>query len=312
MGWKDLLQKPDEHTVSVWIGGRVLRSLYRTWTIEGSLPPEFGWHKFIVTGQKAHWLCAASPDLESFRDTCSGYLVGNRVILDGVTVDPEINRIVSQSEEVFFLPDGLDKFARVKVGCPFEGGPYVFINPAFPLGPEEEVLIAFLDKHDSVSNIKGVVPALDAAFRLETFRREETRRRREELERSRRIEEERVVIEERRKQLVEQLGSSVGRRAMAMADFDEAARAALTIGGASLLDTRRGIDRNEMIVRFRYADRRFECTCDKNTLRIIDSGICLVDDRTGEKGDTRFTLESLPSVIREAIDNEKLVIFRHA
>jgi hypothetical protein len=47
-------------------------------------------------------------------------------------------------------------------------------------------------------------------------------------------------------------------------------------------------------------------------LRIVDSGICLIDHDTGERGDTLFTLESLPAVIKEAIDDGKLVIFRHA
>ncbi len=51
--------------------------------------------------------------------------------------------------------------------------------------------------------------------------------------------------------------------------------------------------------------------CEQATLRIVDAGICLVDYRTREKGDTRFTLESLPDVIREAIRNRVLHVFRH-
>jgi hypothetical protein len=52
-------------------------------------------------------------------------------------------------------------------------------------------------------------------------------------------------------------------------------------------------------------------------LRIIDSGICLTahyDDpefEAGTKGDGFFTLESLPSVIREAQRDGKLVVYRH-
>jgi hypothetical protein len=44
---------------------------------------------------------------------------------------------------------------------------------------------------------------------------------------------------------------------------------------------------------------------------VVDSGICLQDHRTGVKGDTRFTLESLPTVIGEAIRTGKLVVYRH-
>jgi hypothetical protein len=73
-----------------------------------------------------------------------------------------------------------------------------------------------------------------------------------------------------------------------------------------------------MIVRFRFDNRRFECTCDEKTLRIIDSGICLTaheDDREfegGTRGDDFFVLESLPGVIKEAIEDHKLVVYRHA
>jgi len=43
----------------------------------------------------------------------------------------------------------------------------------------------------------------------------------------------------------------------------------------------------------------------------VDSGICLIDHTTEERGDARFTLESLPAVINEAINDQKLVVFRH-
>jgi hypothetical protein len=66
-----------------------------------------------------------------------------------------------------------------------------------------------------------------------------------------------------------------------------------------------------VVVRFRLDHRAFECTCEERTLRIIDAGICLVDHATNEKGDTYFTLESLPGVIGEANREGKLVVFRH-
>ena len=47
-------------------------------------------------------------------------------------------------------------------------------------------------------------------------------------------------------------------------------------------------------------------------LRIVDAGICLNDYAHGTKGDTLFTLESLPAVIDEAIRTDQLVVFRHA
>jgi hypothetical protein len=67
-----------------------------------------------------------------------------------------------------------------------------------------------------------------------------------------------------------------------------------------------------MAVTFRVDGQRFICSCDAETLQIVDSGICLNDYDTGEKGDTWLTLESLPSVIREAIETGVLHIFWHA
>lgn len=63
-------------------------------------------------------------------------------------------------------------------------------------------------------------------------------------------------------------------------------------------------------MQYRSQARRLECTCD-GTMRIIDAGVCLTDHVTGRKGDALLTLESLPSVIREALQEGKLVVWRH-
>ncbi len=180
-----------------------------------------------------------------------------------------------------------------------------------PLGPEEEVLATFLDKRQSVDDVKSVPPALDAAFRMETWQRLEVERRRAELERRRREEEELRLLEERRRELARQLGDAVVRRRMAQHDFEAAARAALAVGGAEYLDHRRSVQPREMVVRFRLDHGRYECTCEETTLRIVDAGICLVDSETDERGDTYFTLESLPGVILQAIREGRLHVFRH-
>jgi hypothetical protein len=127
------------------------------------------------------------------------------------------------------------------------------------------------------------------------------RRRAEEAERAR---------QSARAELLERLGDSETRRAMARVDFAEAARAALVLSGAEYLDHRRAFGRAEWIVRFRFLGQRFECVVDE-ALQIVDAGICLRDHQTGEIGDGRFTLESLPSVIKEADEGGVLVRFRH-
>lgn len=314
MNWRDLLAEKAPLVVAPWLGGRKLCLGMRTWAIEGPLPPEHGWATFRISGRG---VCYNGPAergpapanvLDGLR---SGFLVGDRLVADDANVDPDPKKIVAQSVPVFLLEPGLDRFARIQAARFFEDGPFVFMAQNYPLGPEPEVQHALEDGLRTLDGIKGIVPALDAAFRMELYQRDEAERRRQEAERRRREEEARRAQEERRAELVRQLGDGAGRRAMAQYDFTAAARAALAVGDAQYLDHRHAVRRNEMIVRFRLDRRRFECTCDPLTLQIIDAGICLVDHHSDERGDTYFTLESLPGVIRQAEREGKLVVFRH-
>jgi hypothetical protein len=311
MGWKDLLQTGDETLVSPWIEGRVLRQGDRTWTIDGRLPKEQGWYTFKLANRRATMQGPTDNPGGTLKHVKRGYLVGDRFVEDTVRVDPDPAKIIQFSEAIHLVEPGLDRFARVAAGRMCEDGQLVFEGQEMPLGPEEGVLAAFQDDKNSVDDIPGVPPALDAAFRMEAWQRVEAQRRRAELERQRLLEEERLRLEERRKKLFEQLGNAAGRREMALHDFAEAARAALAVGGAQYLDHRRAVRKNEMAVTFRLNGRRFECVCDSHTLRIIDSGICLINHGTGEKGDNYFTLESLPGVIQQAEREARLVVFRH-
>jgi len=311
MGWQDLLQTKGETLTSPWVGGRSLRSWSQVWHIEGKLPDEFGWFKFNLNGRKARCGSPVDQDTSVLREKITGYLVGDRIIPDGVRVDPDPSKIVDYSERVYLVEPGLDRFVRVVVGRPFEDGPLVFETQTFPLGPEDEVQRAYLERAESVQGVKDVTPALDAVFRLETWQRAEAERRRAELERKRKEEEERLAKEARWRELTAKAGDGAGRREMAALDFNEAAKAALAISGATLLDVRNAYHRDEKVVRFRFMNRAFECVCNRLTLGIIDAGICLQDHETGIKWDDVLTLESLPPVIREADNLGKLVVFRH-
>lgn len=310
MSWRDLLQSGDETVVAPWTGGRTVRIGVRTWHIDGRLPREYGWNRFKVRARTASLDGPADPDPGLFTSRVSGYLVGDRVVPDGASVDPDPSRIAEASARVHLLEPGIDRFARVTAGCLHDGGPLIYEGLDMPLGPEEAVLNAFLNRRDSVAGIAGVTPALDAAFRMETWQRAEAEHRRAELERLRREEEERLACEEQRRRVIEQLGDGAGRRAVAAVDFEAGARAALAIGGAEMLDHRPSYRRDEMVVTFRFEGRQYQCVCDRN-LHIVDAGICLTDYRTGVKGDALFTLESLPSVIKQADEEGKLVVLRH-
>lgn len=322
MGWQNLLQAESEQLVFPWVGGRSIRTKDRTWTIEGDLPPEFEWYTFSLEGRKAKWI---NPHLLTENQLDSlyvgvnaevlvypvcGYLVGDRIILDNVRVDSDPKKIVSFSERVYLVEDGLDRFVRIKAARTFENGPLIFCEQDFPLGAESAVLSAYFDHATSLDSVRGVSPSLDAAFRMEIWKRDEADKKRLILAQLRKEEEERLAKETRRRELVEKLGDGENRRKMAIIDFGEAAKAALAVGGALYLDHRQSRQRGEMIVQFRLLNRRFECVCDTKTLQIIEAGICLTGT-DGEKGDSLFSLESLPSVIKEAHDTGVLHIFRH-
>ena len=315
MGWQDLLSSSSpEILIFPWTGGRNLRSGPKTWRINGKLPREHCWALFEVNSKREANFKNESQDFDVSivnHDIKTGYLVGDRFISDQAAVDTNPSNIQNYSETVFLIEPGLDRFCRVKVGRLCEDGPLIFLNQEMPLGQEDAVLDAFFNNRKSVDHITGVPPALDASFRMEIWQRDEAEKRRIELERLRKEEEERRIKEERRQELINSMGSGSSRREMAQIDFAAAARAALAVGGAEYLDHRTSYNKTEMVVQFRLDNSRFECTCDKNSLRIIDAGICLNDHATGEKGDTRFSLESLPAVILEARRKGKLVVFRH-
>lgn len=314
MTWRDLLQAEDEFVTLPWVGGRALRTVHRSFQLEGPQPQEHGWHSFRVV--KARVLRHSGPAVpwdaqRLLAWPCVGYLVGDRLVRDDVRVETSPTQLVALTERVHLVEPGLGRFVRVSAGRLHEGGPLVYRGQEMPLGPEDTVLQAFYNRLAAVDEVPGVVPALDVAFRFESWRRAEAeRRRREERERQEREAQQRAQ-EARLAALREAMGTGTGRRELATVDFAEAARAALAVGGAEYLDSRDSYNRGEKVVQFKVDRQRFECTCDARTLRIIDAGICLTDHRTGEKGDTRFTLESFPGVIREAIADDKLVVWRH-
>jgi hypothetical protein len=310
MSWRELRQK-DESIVLPWTGGRSLRSGARVWIIDGKRPDNPGWYEFRLAGRQARLIGEAIINEANLRDLAKGYLIGDRLVPDGTRVDPDPLKISEQSEPVLLIEPGLDRFARIIAGRSHDEGPLIFIRQDFPLGPEDAVLQAFRTGQTSVAHVLEVTPALDAAFRMEVWQRVEAARRRAELERIRKEEEERLAKEERRARLAEQIGTGAGRRAMAAVDFAEAARAALAAGGAVYLDHRAAPRRNEMVVTFQVERRQYECVCDALRLSIIDAGICLTSHATGVKYDNQLTLESLPGVIRQAIQEGKLVVFRH-
>jgi len=308
MSWEDLLDEGSERVLP-WYGFRRVHDAERSWVRQGQRPPEHGWYRFETGGGRNATL--VSDELQevdlSWADNqpqLRGYLVGDRFIPDNVK--PDSKELV----QVYCVELGLERFARATVVRDREGH-LVYISQEFPQGPEEEVRRAYQDRKDNLDHIDNVTPALDLAFRWITRWREEQEERRRELERRRAEEEARRAAQERIEQAMRDAGTAAGRRVLAERDFETAAREALRVSGAELLDARESYERGEMVVQYRFRQRRLECVVDSKTLAIVDSGVCLTDESTGYKGDNLFTLESLLGVISEAIDRDLLVVYRH-
>jgi len=309
MGWQDLLASGGKRTLP-WVGGRQIHSNTRSWTIKGRMPQEFGWYEFDTSGgRKARLLGPAEcdPDYEKDQRIERGFLVGDRLIFDDARVDPDPGKLIEQTEPVFCIERGLDRFTRAVAVRDTEDR-LIYMRMEFPQGPESEVLDAYTDRKDSVADIADVTPALDLAFRWISYQRAAAEARAAELDRLRAVELAKLAEAERRRRLHKEMGTAEGRRALAVVDFKAAAKAALAVGGAELLDVRDSYRKGEKVVQYRFRNRRLECVCDAK-MRIIDAGVCL-DDHAGTKGDTWFTLESLPMVIDEAMDLGKLVVWR--
>ncbi len=82
--------------------------------------------------------------------------------------------------------------------------------------------------------------------------------------------------------------------------------AVLDAAGAHLESVRR-VGGHRLEVVFEFMETRFVALVDAQTLQVLDSGICLGHPPR----DDLLTLDSLPAVIKEAIDTDALVILRY-
>jgi len=312
-GWQDLLNTGEERVLP-WAGGPWIYWRNRTWKIEGRYPREYGWFKFNTSsGRSAKLLgpAEADPGFEEGHALVKGYLSGDHLIPDDARVVADPLKLIEQTVPVFLVEPGLNLFSRA-VAARLTDGSHVYLRQEFPQGPEMDVTVAYVDRKDTVDHVPGVTPPLDLAFRFASLQRHLG----EEYEReiARQLEEERkkAEAEARMQEALKNIGTGAGRRVLAVQDFKTAARAALALSGAELIDSFPDANRNNMVVWYRFRNRRLECVADKTTLRIVDAGVCLTNHDTGVKGDTRFTLESLPTVIAEAMRLGRLVVWRHA
>lgn len=306
MDYKKFLNKT-EHVVLAYLGGPYAYGKDRRYRIAEPRPPS-GFHRFEVRARDAHAIEAVdSPDLSGLPK-----LRGHHV--DGWLIDPNLHRVA-------LLPaEELPPFAIVRARR-WHSGDHVFESQDFD-GEVEETARLRLEKLEPLGGVKGVPSSLRVAFGLAlgaaVARREgivvslreiaasaahvadgggETAR-----EVVTNIERRRVLEADRIRERV--ATQQRAQRQASIANAAERAEQALDAAHARMLSSRNLGDGN-LEVTWEFMDERFISVVDALSLHVYDSGVCLAGE------DELVTLESLPSVIREAIETGVLVITRH-
>jgi hypothetical protein len=114
-----------------------------------------------------------------------------------------------------------------------------------------------------------------------------------------------LAVERRRYQAELRYQEVRGRARARPGKPEDRADAALDAAGARMLGCRR-IGGGNLEVRFQLDGERFVSVVNGDTLQVLDAGICLAG------ADRQLTLDSLPSVIREAERTDQLNITRRA
>lgn len=330
MDYRKFLGKEEERVLP-YLGGAFLYAADRRLRL-ATEPAAPGWYRFRIKGREATSLGPAEPEALEALPAVRGHLVGERLVREG-----------SIAERVLFLPAEEPPRLSPCKARRWHSGELLFDMLDFESEAEEAVRRA-LEEGTSLAQIKGVPATLRAAFAYAVLEAESQRigipaaprelrphltqvaeLGRPEAERAlRALAAERVLAERemrelrQRQDLVfraqqavqerEQLAAQAGRqRRGGEADAMARAEMALEAAGARMRSAR-GLGNGNLEVIFTFMDERFISVVNMATLQVVDSGICLGHPPRDEL----VTLESLPSVIKEAIDTDRLVILRHA
>ncbi len=339
MDYRKFLGKEEERVLP-YLGGAFVHAADRRLRL-ATEPQAPGWYRFRVKGRDATPLGPADPEALESLPSVRGHLVGDRLVREGSIAEPlhflpeeEPPRLTPvrarrwHSGELLF--DTLDfeseaeeaarraleedaSLAEVK-GVPAtlrSAFSYAVLEAesrrlGIPAAPRE------LRPHLSAVAEKGR-PEAERALRALAAERVLAAREMEELNRRRQLAamaQQAVVAQEALAQarVQGQVGVRAGRPGRARGE-DATARAELALEAAGArMRSARALGNGNLEVIFTFMDERFISVVNGETLQVVDSGICLGHP----PADNRVTLESLPSVIKEAIDTDRLVILRHA
>lgn len=320
--YRKFLAKTEE-LVLPYLGGTSIESKDRRFRL-AVRPPRPGWYRCTIVGRGATAGEPAEPAIESL-PKLRGHLHRGWFFAAG-----------APPEELLLLPEDEAQPFQSVVARRWHGGEALFDAVDFD-GDAEEAVRRAVDDGTSLHDVKGVTPSLRTAYAWEIVRRiaqtEEAkehigpievarfaldvaeggepaaRRALDEILHARRGG--RIAIAAGGRVYVREVVAAARRahKEATWENLEERAEDALHSAGARLLGIRRMP--NQVEVRFRFHGDTFVCMADPFTLRILDAGVCLVDHATNERGDEELTLDSLPSVLREAIELDVLVHTRH-
>ncbi len=315
LGKRDEVVAPWLGAASIDVGDRRLRLAVR--------PEVPGWYRFEVKQRTAHLLGPTDAPELSALPRVRGFSWGERLVTDG-----------ARAELLHLLPDEeAPRFSPITARR-WHGGELLFEQREFEAEAEALAREA-LAKGTPLDAVKGVPASLRAAWAYALA--EQVSRRlalpavaaelRPHLTRiakegvagaeaalhalaAERALAERELRAQRAELAAARLGDEVRaareQRANTRHAVDERLFDALANAGAALESHRRAGARRVEVV-FSFMDTRFISLVDEDTLQVIDSGICLGHPPR----DDLVTLESLPSVIKEAIETDALVILRY-
>ena len=311
-----------EHVVLAYLGGRYAFGKDRRLTVDEPRPHP-GFHRFEVKGKKARALEAVDSPEAELRDLpkTRGHHVAGWIAPGHASGVARVSLLPEEEPAPFAI-------LRTRR---WHSGDLVFESLEFDGEVEEEARLR-LERLAPLTELKGVPASLRTAYGcallLAIARRESvplTVREAAGFAASaadggeavardvlRNIAERRAEATARalvhdRDAMRAQIAARARRGLRVDATLDNApfrAEAALAGADARFLSSR-SLGNGNLEVAFEFMGERFVSVVDAITLHVFDSGVCLAGE------DELVTLESLPGVIREAIETDALVITRH-
>ena len=301
--YRSFLASPEPVVLPYFGGSRVEAADRR---LRLAAPVEPGWWRFRVDGRRATAVEPAEPVDLSDRPAVRGHHAAGWLFASG----RDIHRIA--------LPPAEEPAPLARVtGRVWHSGDLLLDSIDFEDEAEESVRRA-LEDGQGIAGVRGATPSLRAAFGFalaDAVGREldipisprEAGGRVQELAAGGRPAAEallRAMAEERRRHDTEARAREIRARVRERrGNPEELADTALDAAGARMLSCRK-IGGGNIEVRFQLDGERFVSVVNGSTLQVLDAGICLAG------ADRELTLDSLPSVIREAIEVDHLNITR--